>query len=203
MADDAMPYEKAIEETAKATGKVVDLVHDGFRAVSPTVSDAYQYLIGDRLTAARKRNLDAIARETDRILRERDVTDRSATPEQISIPLLEAAQAESREGLRNLWARLLANSMDPSRSENVRPEFIGLVQKLEPLDARVLDYLHTKPKESQVHKFEAEAVLKCRPTAAVVSIDHLVDLNCVRLVGGSHILALTELGIELMVAVER
>src|SRR5258705_13469807 len=117
MADDAVPYEKAIEETAKATGKVVDLVHDGFRAVSPTVSDAYHYLIGDRLAAARTRNLDAIARETDRILRERNVTDRSATPEQISIPLLEAAQAESREGLRNLWARLLANSIDPSRSE--------------------------------------------------------------------------------------
>jgi hypothetical protein len=38
MADDVAPYEKAIEETAKATGKVVDLVRDGARAISPAVS---------------------------------------------------------------------------------------------------------------------------------------------------------------------
>jgi hypothetical protein len=202
MADDAVPYEKAIEETAKATGKVVDLVHDGFRAVSPTISDAYQYLIGDRLAASRMRNLDAITRETDRILRERDVTDRSSTPEQISIPLLEAAQAESREALRNLWARLLANSIDPSRSENVRPEFINLIQKLEPLDARLLECLSTKARELQLGKHDVYSMLDCRMTAAVVSVDHLVDLKCIRLVGGGHILALTEIGIELMVAVE-
>jgi hypothetical protein len=202
MADDAVPYEKAIEETAKATGKVVDLVHDGFRAVSPTVSDAYHYLIGDRLAAARKRNLDAIARETDRILSERGVTDRSATPEQISIPLLEAAQAESREELRNLWARLLANSIDPSRSENVRPEFINLVQKLEPLDARMLEYIYTKPRDLQIQKLQIHESLGCRATAAVVSVDHLLDLKCIRLIGGGGLLALTEIGIELMVSVE-
>jgi hypothetical protein len=203
MADDAVPYEKAIEETAKTTGKVVDLVHDGFRAVSPTISDAYQYLIGDRLAAARKRNLDAITRQTDRILRERNVTDRSATPEQISIPLLEAAQAESREELRKLWARLLANSMDPSRSENVRPEFINLIQKLEPLDAHMLEYLYTnRGTSNNVAKHEVYSVLDSRPTAAVVSVDHLADLKCIRLVGGGHVIALTELGVELMVAVE-
>jgi hypothetical protein len=139
MADDAMPYEKAIEETAKATGKAVDLVHDGFRAVSPTIADASGLLVGDRLAAARQRNLDAITRETDRILRERKVTDRSAAAEQIGLPLLEAAAAESRDELRSLWARLLANSIDPSRSGNVRPEYIQLIRKLEPLDARMLD----------------------------------------------------------------
>jgi hypothetical protein len=87
MADDRMPYEGAIEETAKATGKVVDLVHDGFRAVSPAVADAYGYLIGDRISALRQRNLDAVAHDADRILRERKVTDRSAVAEQIGLPL--------------------------------------------------------------------------------------------------------------------
>jgi hypothetical protein len=133
MSDDPTPYEKAIEETAKTTGKMVDLVRDGARAISPTVADAYNFLMGDRLSHARKRNLDAIARETDNILRDRDVKDRSATPEQIAIPLLSAAEAESRDELRSLWSRLLANAVDPSRSERVRPEFIKLLQSLEPL----------------------------------------------------------------------
>jgi hypothetical protein len=202
MADDAMPYEKAIEETAKATGKVVDLVHDGFRAVSPAVADAYGYLIGDRISALRQRNLDAVARDADRILRERKVTDRSAVAEQIGLPLLEAAAAESRDELRTLWARLLANSIDPDRSENVRPEFISLIQKLEPLDARVLEFLHTKEKDLHVPKHKAHDLLRCRDTAAFVSIGHLVELRCVRTEGGNHHLVLTELGVELMVAVE-
>jgi hypothetical protein len=145
MSDDPTPYEKAIEETAKTTGKMVDLVRDGARAISPTVADAYNFLMGDRLSHARKRNLDAIARETDNILRDRDVKDRSATPEQIAIPLLSAAEAESRDELRSLWSRLLANAVDPSR-----PEFIKLLQSLEPLDARVLKFLHTKSLEDHV-----------------------------------------------------
>jgi hypothetical protein len=145
MSDDPMPYEKAIEETAKTTGKMVDLVRDGARAISPTVADAYNFLMGDRLSHARKRNLDAIARETDNILRDRDVKDRSATPEQIAIPLLSAAEGESRDELRSLWSRLLANAVDPSR-----PEFIKLLQSLEPLDARVLKFLHTKSLEDHV-----------------------------------------------------
>jgi Abortive infection alpha len=202
MADDVAPYEKAIEETAKATGKVVDLVRDGARAISPAVSDAYGYLIGDRLSAARKRNLDAITGETERILHERKVTDRSAAAEQIGLPLLEAAQAESRDELRKLWARLLANSIDPSRSENVRPEFIKLVEKLEPLDARVLEYLHTKPSDLLVNKDEAYMLLHCRGTAAAVSIDHLAELRCIRFVAQANIVALTQLGVELMIAVE-
>ncbi|MGY4460155.1 Abi-alpha family protein [Bradyrhizobium sp. LB13.1] len=202
MSDDPMPYEKAIEETAKTTGKMVDLVRDGARAISPTVADAYNFLMGDRLSHARKRNLDAIARETDNILRDRDVKDRSATPEQIAIPLLSAAEAESRDELRSLWSRLLANAVDPSRSERVRPEFIKLLQSLEPLDARVLKFLHTKSLEDHVSKFELYARVGCRTAAGIVSVDHLVELKTLRMIGGGDVLAMTELGIELMFATE-
>lgn len=55
---------------------------------------------------------------------------------------------------------------------------------------------------NNIGKHEVYSVLDSRPTAAVVSVDHLVDLKCIRLAGGGHVLALTELGVELMVAVE-
>lgn len=198
-ADNDMPYDKAIEETAKAAGKALDVVRD----VSPAISNVYGLLIGDRIAAAREKNLDEISRKTKKILEDRGVTERSAAPEQITIPLLEAAQSESREGLQTLWARLLANAIDPQRSEVVRPEFIKLVQMLEPLDARLLEYLHTKPQELNPQKHQVYEALHCRPSAAVVSVDHLVvDMKCIRLIGGGGVLALTEIGIELMNAVQ-
>ena len=138
MADDAMPYEKAIEETAKAASNTVDLVREGGRAIGPAIGSIYGLLIGDTAAAARERRLDKTARKTKKILHDRDVTEQQELPEDIAIPLLEAAQGEPREELQQLWARLLANAMDPDRSRNVRPEFINLVQKLEPIDARML-----------------------------------------------------------------
>jgi Abortive infection alpha len=198
MGDEKLPYEEAITESAKAASNAIDLVREGGRAIG----DIYSVLIGDRVSAAREWRLDKITRETKQILRDRDLKDQQEVPENIAVPLLEAAQRESRDDLQTLWARLLANAMDPSRSESVRPEFINLIQKLEPPDARVLEYLRTKPRDLNVNKFEAYSALGCRQTAAVVSLDHLAELRCIRFVGQGHVLALTELGAELMVAVE-
>jgi hypothetical protein len=96
VSDDQLPYEKAIEETAKATGKVVDLVRDGVKAVSPAIADAYGFLIGDRMTAARKRNLDAIGQETERILRDRDI--RTGLPRQSTSLFPSLRQPKVKQG---------------------------------------------------------------------------------------------------------
>lgn len=202
MADDAMPYEKAIEATAKATSNTVDLIREGGRAIGPAIGEVYGILIGDRVAAARHRRLDEMTRKTKKILHDRDVREQQELPEDIAIPLLEAAQGESREELKDLWSRLLANAMDPSRSERVRPEFISLLQKLEPLDARVLEFVRTKSPSLQVPKYGLAEHLKCRQSAGVVSVDHLWEMKCIRLASGGQVLALTELGVEFMIAVE-
>jgi hypothetical protein len=113
MSDDAAPYEKAIEETAKATSNAVDLIREGGRAIGPAIGDIYGLLIGDKVGDARKPRLDEIARKTKKILHDRDVKEQGELPEDIAIPLLEAAQSEPREEMQELWARLLANAMDP------------------------------------------------------------------------------------------
>jgi hypothetical protein len=132
MTDDKIeaPYERAIEETAKTTGKAIDLVH----SMGPAISNAYGFLIGDHVTAARERNLDKISRKTKKILHDRDVAEQQPIPEAIGIPLLEAAKGETREVLQDIFAGLLANAMDPKLSDNVRPEFIDTVKKWQPLD---------------------------------------------------------------------
>src|SRR4051794_1725941 len=110
-----MPYDKAIEETAKTTGRVLDIV----QSMTPAVADAYGFLIGDRISAARERQLDKLSRETKKILYDRNVEETQPLPEQIAIPLLEAAQGETRSELQDVFATMLANAMDPKFASNV------------------------------------------------------------------------------------
>ena len=49
MSDDSVPYDKAVAETAKATGKFLDIVRD----VGKPVASAYGLLIGDPIDAWR------------------------------------------------------------------------------------------------------------------------------------------------------
>jgi hypothetical protein len=73
-------------------------------------------------------------------LRERNVEAQPISPA-LALPLFAAARDETREELQELWARLLAAAMDPSRRSLVRREFIEIVKQIEPLDARVLEEL--------------------------------------------------------------
>lgn len=59
-------------------------------------------------------------------------------PLSVLLPLLEAAQDESREELREIWAALLAAAADPARSHLFRRDFIDVAKRLEPVDALVL-----------------------------------------------------------------
>ena len=193
-----LPYEKAAEETAKAIGKGLDLVN----RAAPAIGDAYGFLIGDRIKAQRERNADKMARETKRILDERNLKETSALPEDLAAPLLEAAQREPREEILRLYSALAANAMDPNH-DDVRPEYVETVRKWQPIDLRVmsiaLDRRATNTPNftsSEVHK----AAPDLRATAIQLSMDHLVELNCIRYSPNSGYV-LSAYGSEIMLAV--
>lgn len=195
---DKAPYEGAIEESAKAASKALDLV----KASSQQIADVYGILIGDPLHAARHRRLDAITRRTQEILRERDAKT-TALPEQIAIPLLEAAQQESRTEMQEIWARLLANAMDTDRAADVRPEFVAALQKLQPLDALLLQEaraLVQNPNQATVDPKIFADRLSIRETLAAVSIENLVIARCLsrHLSGQTDYYRLAGFGIELL-----
>jgi hypothetical protein len=56
----------------------------------------------------------------------------------IALPIIRAAADESRDELQDIWARLLAAAMDPSRKNQVRLELVETVQKMDPLDAALM-----------------------------------------------------------------
>jgi hypothetical protein len=195
MADDAAPYSGAIEATAKTTGKALDLVRD---AAQP-IGDLYGLLIGDHVHAARSRRLDAITRKTRKILKDRDLSETAEIAEQIAIPLLEAAQGEPRAEMQDLWARLLANAMDPARRDDVRAEFITLMKFLEPVDALVLnEFAVAKDNHLQYSKLAER--LHVRHSAVEVSIGQLETARLIRLNSGNGDHYLTGLGKEFLLA---
>ena len=203
MSDDSMPYEKAVEETAKAASNAVDLIREGGRAIGPAIGDIYGLLIGDKVSAARARRLEEIARKATRILEDRHVADRLELPEDIAIPLLEAAQGEPRDELQELWARLLANAMDPKRSNNVRAEFIETVRKFEPIDARVFFHLQTVSGDNWPVANDLAKLLSLRETAIQVSVSHLLKLNCIRgHPANPNAVRLNSFGLELLYGLE-
>jgi hypothetical protein len=191
------PYSSAIEETAKTTGKALDLVKDG----ALPIADIYGLIIGDQVHAARHRRLDAITRKTKQILRDRDLSETAEVAEQIAIPFLEAAQGEPREDMQNLWARLLANAMDPSRRDDVRPEFINALRKFHPIDAVVLEWMGKDDHKKRWHTpNNVSSEVKVRLSSIVVTIQNLVESGCVKRNPSTGQFVISDFGIELLLA---
>jgi hypothetical protein len=93
--------------------------------------------------------------------------------------------------------------MDPARSANVRPEFIDILHNIEPIDARILNFLQSRgPNDPAIPKDQLGGYIACRQTAVTVSLANLHKLGCVRFAGGGHVVVLSELGHEIMIAIE-
>ncbi|MCK1334727.1 DUF4393 domain-containing protein [Bradyrhizobium sp. 38] len=174
-----LPYEKAVEEAAKTLSKAVEVV----KSASPAIADIYGWMVGDRVSEARKRNADAFARKTKRIIQERSLEEPQPVPEDLATPLLEQAQRESRDAMQELYAALLANAMEPAHANDVRPEFIKTLKDLQPIDIIVLrkamDLRGTQ--NPTFHQPRLNEILPGeRPSALEISINHLEALRCIR-----------------------
>jgi len=137
---------KAIEESARALGKGFDLVGGLGAYLARSFGDGPKNLIGllvgDWLIHKRVRRWSELQNETRRILNQRKVEEPDDISPSIALPLIEAALDEDRDGLKDLWAKLLASAMDPKRKNLVRGDLISTVKQLEPLDAVVLKYFY-------------------------------------------------------------
>jgi hypothetical protein len=176
---------KAAQEIAKLGGKVVDAAQNAApfinRVLGGPIEDATGLLIADPLRAVRILTQDWLARQVTKKLRARNLRDEQlkAVPPNIAIPLLEAAQDETRDELREVWARLLANAMDPNRSSRVRLEFIETLRQFNPLDAILLNELVAVPSMSPNSRDFLVARLGVSRDEIIVSSQHLIKLGCI------------------------
>ena len=109
-------------------------------------------------------------------LETRGVKDTKPASLTLALPILRGAADESREELRDLWARLLAAAMDPSRQSYVRQGFAEAIQKMDPLDARVLNHTRNRviaPKDRDT----ISAELGISPDEFAVSLRNLTRIG--------------------------
>jgi hypothetical protein len=120
---------------ARATaGYVADILGD-------LPKDLAGLLVGDRAKAMRQKRLDAAWRRAKLYLHEQGVEEPQSPGVKLALPILAGAADETREELQDLWARLLAAAMNPTRSALVRLRFAEALQRLDPLDAQIMMWM--------------------------------------------------------------
>lgn len=99
-------------------------------------------LLGDRLKLYRFQNQVVIMNKVEKILEKRGTNETRPIPPKFAIPIMEYASLEEDESLQDIWCRLLANGLDPTRNFEFKYVYIDIIKSLTPLDARVLKYIN-------------------------------------------------------------
>lgn len=180
-------FNKTVQEVSKLGTKALGTGDKlgGFlsRVFGAVPEDVVGLVGGDFLHHIRIRNAAKLQKRTDEILKERGIkNDTQPLSPNIALPLLNAAQNESREELQELWARMLANAMDPNLSSVVRQSIITAVQTFDPLDAKVLE-TSFKFTSKGVVNISASKVLESLGISwgeFETSLKNLDDLKCIK-----------------------
>jgi hypothetical protein len=107
-------------------------------ALGSVPQDIIGYLGGDWLRIRRAENIAEMMMRARKKLESWGVKDSEPASLTVAIPILHGAADESRDEIQDLWARLLAAAMTPSRARYLRQSFTEVIKKMDPLDALIL-----------------------------------------------------------------
>jgi hypothetical protein len=174
---------KALAETAKLGSKTIDTLVKAGAYAADIVGDLPRDMLGiagDAMADWRMRLARSRVLKAQKLLQDRGVVEVREISPSLMTPLLGAAGNEADSELGELWARLLADALDPARPPT-RRSFVEIVKRLDPQEARVLLVLG-KPGPDDVLRFpllNIEAEFNLSLTALVVSFERLFDLNLI------------------------
>ena len=138
----------------KALSKTIDAIRDAGPWLDRIFGDLVEDSVGvvaDQIKYLRLKNFMKLRDKTNRLLSQRDIVDTRCIPLKFALPLIEAATLEDDEMLQELWARLLANAMDPDFKPQISSSFITVVKDFGPMEVRILRTLyemHRRPKSN-------------------------------------------------------
>lgn len=140
---------KAIQETAKASGKAIDAVSSLCKFVADITFGSITQAIGiveDKLIYMRWERQVRFIKKAKALLEELGLSGKQRpVPMSIAIPLLQSAFIEEDDELQDLWAQLMANAANKSYKREIRRAYISILQDLTSLDAQIMQKLLMVP----------------------------------------------------------
>jgi hypothetical protein len=162
MSNEVSEVAKAAAETAKFGTKALDVTEkllSFFGKVFHEPIEQASGIVSDKLKFVRWQRQVRMADEVNKILESRGTTQTRAVPPKLALPILEAASNEDNDELQDMWAKLLANAMDPGVDVEIRLTFVEILKALNPLDVKLLHEFYKALKNdpkvdwSQIHNF--------------------------------------------------
>lgn len=146
---------KAVQEVAKATGKVIDASQKFGGFISRYVAGPLEQGMGifeDKLKYMRWERQVRLMQRAEQLLREAGLKEPTrAIPLKFAVPLLEAASLEDDDYLQDLWARLLINAANNSSHINVHRAYIAILEQITPFEAVILQKIYSLPYDQTRH----------------------------------------------------
>lgn len=175
---------RVIEEAAKLGGKLVDAgtKAGGYldRVIGRLPDNIIGLMLSDWVLHKRIRRWAELQAETEEILRRYGVEEPFAdVSPAIALPLIEAAVDENREGVKQMWARLLAAALDPQRTRSVRQSFISAIKAMDPLDAQILDWIFQSGAAEKQDEHQLAQRLQVTSDEVGVSLENLHKIGCI------------------------
>jgi hypothetical protein len=188
------------DEQAKAVAKLSDfgttvvtaagdLARCIGRILGTVPEDAVGFVLGDPLHAVRTLAAQWYDDKVQRIHERRGVKQTQPVSPSVAIPLIRGAYDETREGLRDMWAELIAAAMDPKRSDRVRISFVETLRQFDPLDALLLKTISVVAIDANGIASNIAAHLNRTPDDIVISLQSLHALKCITDMGAGTISA--------------
>lgn len=146
---------KAIEEVAKTTGKAIDLGRAVGSFISKYVGGTVEQGIGifeDKLKYIRWERQMRLMQRADEFMKSSGLQAPNKSIQlKLALPLLQAATLEENDYLQDLWAKLLVNSSNENSKVELIRTYIDILERLEPLDALILEKIYSLNYQETVH----------------------------------------------------
>jgi hypothetical protein len=146
---------KAIEQTARAAQKALDVISDAGEFIGKIVGPPAEQLSGlltDQIKFWRAKNLARIAAKYDDLAKSKALHPDAIKhlPFGVAVRVLEPASMEDDEEISELWAKLIFNATSPNSTLEIKKVYIDTLKSLSAVDAAILNLmwkLHTAPPE--------------------------------------------------------
>jgi hypothetical protein len=138
---------KAVQEVAKTTKAGIEATEKLGGFVSRIIGEPTDTVIGiltDKLKFMRWERQIRLTERAKEIINQKNIEgELKIVPPKIALPIIENASLEENDELQDLWACLIASSVDPNHDGTLRAAFIDIIKQLEVNDVHILNLIYS------------------------------------------------------------